>query len=89
MQSSSSAIYKLDFHHQPELFSRLLFELHILTEAFYSVKTVRSFSGLPGKANRASFWSIEAGSQSEFRTACAVTRGNLFAQILSRQTQTC
>lgn len=42
-----------------------------------------------GKQTQPAFGRIKAASQSEFRTPCAVTRGNLFAEILSKQTQTC
>lgn len=52
------------------------------------MKNVVSLDSL-GKQTEPAFGLIKAASQSEFRTACAVTRGNLFAQILSKQTQTC
>lgn len=69
---------------QPRPWSPLSQEVRMLGGvAFKFVRTPWESKQQPVSAQ------IKAASQSEFRTACAVTRGNLFAQILSKQTQTC
>lgn len=64
----------------------------VLQETFPSCRDVIKYKNCGvfslGKQTRPTSGQIETVGQSEFRTACAVTRGNLFAQILSKQTRT-
>lgn len=79
---------EIKLHHVPGLFS-LLFVFHTHTQRLLQCEECGVSLDSLGKQTEPAFGRIKAASQSEFRTACAVTRGNLFAQILSKQTQTC
>lgn len=61
----------------------------LICEGFTVRRLCRVSLDTLGKQTQPALGRIKAASQSEFRTLCAVTRGNLFAQILSKQTQTC